>query len=1198
MKKLNRILSVVVALVMCLSLLPVTAMASADRVHVEWYVHGVKMYEDEWYQRGTYQTDVYIYRVSELLAMNPTYKDYEFGEVTSISSQPQPAPAGGTLNQYSEGRTIQFSKNYHEIKIYYNTSEWKAPSSGGGGDTPYITVVHQYYTNGSFDGSTSSNMNVNAPNYDTPIWYRHGDVSKVYTYSGNSYSYSKISPSEIPVYRGATGYQGTFTLRYDRTVQVASNYSYELIWDYQGGYDADGDTSKTMFVRNVAENTYTFYEDAQGYGSPRPTRAGYTFVGWEYFGNGTFNPTNGQIVMNGEANKTVYGYLYAQWEKEAAQERYAYRLLYGPNCIDATVANMPLWQDSGAITDTSWTTKVSDLVPTRDGYTFLGWSSNFSAAAPEYYPNSSITLSTQGTPKDPGTIKLYAVWEKKPTTYTVTYTDGVAGETVFEDQITTVESGAATPAFNGTPTREGYTFTGWSPAVAATVTKNMTYTAQWEKEPVQEEYTYRLVYNANGGAGAPASQEETTTETEHTFTVSSVAPTKDGYTFLGWSAPQAAGTTLYQGGSSITLQQPGTVTLYAVWKEVQTDVVFANDKLVKIFQGLNKDQLPKGLTINYVISSIMGGYGDVYAEGTLSSSDKPTLITAGGHPAYAYSIPSYTIPKGTTSWYVTVTQENNAEVSGYTYGGLLNTSCQMNSSSRTCYFCNQYAKIPEPELTHTVTWLDGYTENPLKAQTYTVETTEVPAGDYPPDPQRSGYTFTGWGDPVTDADGNITITAQWEEKAEKPTPEPETCTYTVQYLEEGTGNPVADPKTVTDKAPGEEVTEYAVAIPGYTTDTASQTLTLTSDKNVITFYYTAIEYTVTYDLNGGTSTTAQLVYPGLRYGDNTPRIQAPTRAGFTFTGWDAAIAGTVSGTVTYTAQWSIIPTPVIPTPIEGEQGIREDEVPLGIREDEVPLDIREDEVPLSGAIGLNTEDHFAYIVGYPDGTVQPKGNITRAEVATIFFRLLTDDTRAIYWSQENDYSDVAADSWYNNAVSTLSSMGVVSGYPDGAFRPNAPITRAEFVKIAVSFFAEMDAPYDGSFTDVKDGQWFTGYVAGAVEHDLVGGYPDGTFRPTANISRAEACAIVNRVLERKPHADHLLPESEMNTWPDNADKAIWYYADMQEATNSHDYDMPTEDEQAAEAVEQWTEKLPERDWHALELEWADANAAPGGQAAG
>lgn len=850
-----------------------------------------------------------------------------------------------------------------------------------------------------------------------------------------------------------------------------------------------------------------------------------------------------------------------------------------------------LWNYSGyeyiGITSSGSSPSVSQKVGryTNAGYEYQ-YEKNRDPGSTSYYFN--VKNAT-------GTYILY-IFRSSAKNYAIHYnTQG--GSIVASTTQTSTATSVTLNVTNTKPTKSGYIFKGWATAAGLSTANaqksytlyssspSMTLYAVWEKEPVQEEYTYRLVYNANGGAGAPASQEETTTETEHTFTVSSVAPTKDGYTFLGWSTDSKATTAEYVAGVGITLGNTTTTkTLYAVWEKDQTDVTFANDKLVKVFYGLTEEQLPKDLTINYVISSTMGGYGgDVYAEGTLSSH---TTTTAEGRPAYEYSIPSYTIPKDkiNETWYVTVTQENNAEVSGYTYE-LCVASCQMNSSVRTCYFYNQYIKDPEPELTHTVTWLDGYTSDPVQTAEIK-EGQDIPA--YPADPQRSGYTFTGWGDPVTDADGNITITAQWTAA----------CTYTVMYLEKDTGRQVAAPKTVTGKAPGEAVTEYAVAIPGYTADTASQTITLTSEKNVITFYYKAIEYTVTYNLAGGTSATAQLVYPGLRYGDNTPRIQAPTRAGFTFTGWNAAIAGTVSGTVTYTAQWSIIPTPVIPTPIEGEQGIREDEVPLGIREDEVPLDIREDEVPLSGAIGLNTEDHFAYIVGYPDGTVQPKGNITRAEVATIFFRLLTDDTRAIYWSQENDYSDVAADSWYNNAVSTLSSMGVVSGYPDGTFRPNAPITRAEFVKIAVSFFAEMDAPYDVSFTDVKDGQWFTGYVAGAVEHDLVGGYPDGTFRPTANISRAEACAIVNRVLERKPHVDHLLPESEMNTWPDNADKAIWYYADMQEATNSHDYDMPTEDEQAAEDVEQWTEKLPERDWHALELEWADANAAPGGQAAG
>ncbi len=232
---------------------------------------------------------------------------------------------------------------------------------------------------------------------------------------------------------------------------------------------------------------------------------------------------------------------------------------------------------------------------------------------------------------------------------------------------------------------------------------------------------------------------------------------------------------------------------------------------------------------------------------------------------------------------------------------------------------------------------------------------------------------------------------------------------------------------------------------------------------------------------------------------------------------------------------------------------------------------------------LNTTDHYAYIVGYEDGTIRPQNNITRAEVATIFFRLLTDNARERYWSTTNDFSDVAAASWYNNAISTLSNMGIINGYEDGTFKPNAPITRAEFTAIATRFF-DYEAEYDGAFNDVSARAWYADYVQAAVDMGLVDGYPDGGFHPDAYITRAEACTIVNRVLHRVPHEDHLLSESVMNTWPDNP-KSAWYYEDMQEATNSHDYDWIRED---GETVEDWTKKLPERDWSALETEWATA----------
>ena len=236
---------------------------------------------------------------------------------------------------------------------------------------------------------------------------------------------------------------------------------------------------------------------------------------------------------------------------------------------------------------------------------------------------------------------------------------------------------------------------------------------------------------------------------------------------------------------------------------------------------------------------------------------------------------------------------------------------------------------------------------------------------------------------------------------------------------------------------------------------------------------------------------------------------------------------------------------------------------------------------------LNTEDHYAYIVGYPDGNVKPEGNITRAEVATIFFRLLTDESRDEFWSQTNPYSDVSEDDWYNNAVSTLTNAGIIDGYEDGTFKPNGNITRAEFATIAVRFF---EATYEGEnlFPDI-DGHWAQDYINEAANAGIVDGYPDGTFGPQKLITRAEAMTMVNRTIDRHPHEDHLL--ADMIVWPDNPETA-WYYEQVQEATNSHEYTMNTDDEQ--NPYEIWTELLPVRDWAQLEKEWSDAHSGQSG----
>ena len=232
------------------------------------------------------------------------------------------------------------------------------------------------------------------------------------------------------------------------------------------------------------------------------------------------------------------------------------------------------------------------------------------------------------------------------------------------------------------------------------------------------------------------------------------------------------------------------------------------------------------------------------------------------------------------------------------------------------------------------------------------------------------------------------------------------------------------------------------------------------------------------------------------------------------------------------------------------------------------------EIPDDDALGLNTTDHFAYIVGYGNGEVRPQNNITRAEVATIFFRLLTDDVRDENLTKTNRYSDVAATSWYNTAVSTLSSMGIITGYPDGTFRPNAAITRAEFAAIAARFDNDGDKTA-AKFSDIAT-HWAKDEISIAYNNGWITGYPDGTFGPQRDITRAETMTLVNRVLNRQPETeDDLLPN--MTAWTDNANPKAWYCLAVQEATNSHYYKFKTNSK-----YEQWTALRETRDWKALE----------------
>jgi hypothetical protein len=252
-----------------------------------------------------------------------------------------------------------------------------------------------------------------------------------------------------------------------------------------------------------------------------------------------------------------------------------------------------------------------------------------------------------------------------------------------------------------------------------------------------------------------------------------------------------------------------------------------------------------------------------------------------------------------------------------------------------------------------------------------------------------------------------------------------------------------------------------------------------------------------------------------------------------------------------------------------------------------PAAIHDAEVPLATLI----PEHFAYIVGYPDGNVRPEHNISRAEVATTFFRLLTDEIRSLNWTRKNPYPDVVTDNWFCSAVSVMNEMGMIKGYPDGEFKPNNPVTRAELAAIASRFAREREIqPINNlTFSDVA-GHWAEDDIQCAAAAGWINGYPDGTFKPDQHMTRAELMTLVNRMLERAPEtADDLLRNGMIN-WPDNADPAKWYYLAVQEATNSHVPEYKGKTVPGSQyQYESWVKMIENRDWAEIERSWVSAN---------
>lgn len=425
-------------------------------------------------------------------------------------------------------------------------------------------------------------------------------------------------------------------------------------------------------------------------------------------------------------------------------------------------------------------------------------------------------------------------------------------------------------------------------------------------------------------------------------------------------------------------------------------------------------------------------------------------------------------------------------------------------------------------------------------------------------PVRNGYTFLGW---YTAADGGVranfedtvygpkTLYAHWAKNA----------AVTFRIVNGTWSGGAAEDKTVTvvlyPQADGTAsgtldasyVPQIMLPAPGYENIAGGWEQTPNTDPNGITGDVTYVyrfgstgggsssghstRYTLHYESNGGTAYKDERCSSGTK----VTLDKTPTRESYTFTGWyaDKALTQkitsvTMNSDKTVYAGWEATGVPD----------------------------------------KLNGDDHFAYVVGYSDSTVRPNANISRAEVATIFFRLLKSDIRDGNLTADNEFSDVSDGQWHNKAISTMAKLGIVKGRRADRFDPDASITRAEFAAICARF-STRSVENSSSFSDIS-GHWAENEIERAAAFGWISGYPDGTFRPDARITRAEAMTMINRVLCRMPQSESDLLDS-MVTWPDNK-PSDWHYLSVQEATNSHDFNRQ------GEVGESWTKLTSVPDW--------------------
>ena len=679
-----------------------------------------------------------------------------------------------------------------------------------------------------------------------------------------------------------------------------------------------------------------------------------------------------------------------------------------------------------------------------------------------------------------------------------------------------------------------------------------------------------------------------------TFTVSGNKPGREGYTFLGWAGnPNATEPTVKP---SNTITTPATTTnLYAVWQSKTPPEAPTADELEKLEMAVLVKCDVDDVQQHTEAYGLLGEYNEDYIVG------EPKKVGNDWLCEISYD-PDLYVAEFNTAFPNLKHVRNDEKIVPVTLiwadgSWQLKTQGSVHVTEEYTVTFNAYGGFPTPDEQH------------------------VKSGEkavLPDDPTLKGYTFAFWylgedeenataydfNTPVTE---NITLTAKWNINK-----------YTVTFNSYG-GTPVPPAQEVeyglTATEPATAPTKTGYTFDGWYlgdekydfSDAVEQNITLYANwkKNI---------YTVTYtDGVDGEEVFADQTYR-VPFEDTTPAFKGnPTRDGYVFDGWKPAFSDTVTGNVTYVAQWTArtdLSYTVHYYLKNTTKQVANDKMVAG---QTFNADVTENAIRISGyrvygdsvksiTIGtgtneiifyytrasrpstpskptLNTGDHYAYVMGYPDGMVRPNGSITRAEVSTILFRLLSDKTRDEYFTTESSFTDVKAGAWYNNSIATLEKAGViVDTAKGGAFRPNEAITRAELAAMLAQF---SDAkPVKGvKFSDVSAEHWAYEAIAIAAKMGWIEGYPDGTFRPDATITRAEMMTLVNRALERVPSdEDHLLSKRVMLTFPD-CKSSDWFYIAVQEATNSHTYERAATEKNGDE---QWTALRANRDWTQLE----------------